>query len=106
MSSAEIHQIANELKARGITPTTAMVKARLSQAVPMAELLKSLSQWKQSQLKDTKDEPIQSPHDMDGTPQSDQAPLIHEPSVQSLAAQLDRLEQKLDRLLTLMTHPR
>ena len=104
MSSAEIHQIASELKARGITPTTAMVKARLSQAVPMAELLKSLSQWKQAQLKEQQDEP--APHDSSEGPQLHQAPLPHEPSVQSLAAQLVRLEQKLDRLLALMIQPR
>ena len=47
MSAQEIIQIANELSARGITPSTAMVKARLSHPVPMAELLKVLSQWKQ-----------------------------------------------------------
>ncbi|GKR93281.1 hypothetical protein KAM484_40860 [Aeromonas caviae] len=40
MSAQEIIQIANELSARGITPSTAMVKARLSHPVPMAELLK------------------------------------------------------------------
>ena len=47
MSAQEIIRIANELAAKGITPSTAMVKARLSQPVPMAELLKVLSQWKQ-----------------------------------------------------------
>lgn len=47
MSSHEIIRIANELAAKGLTPTTAMIKARLTQPVPMAELLKVLSQWKQ-----------------------------------------------------------
>ncbi|MEI4951361.1 hypothetical protein U1530_14285 [Aeromonas caviae] len=46
MSAQEIIQIANELSARGITPSTAMVKARLSHPVPIAEQLKELSQWK------------------------------------------------------------
>ena len=44
MSTHEIIRIANELAAKGLTPTTAMIKARLTQPVPMAELLKVLSQ--------------------------------------------------------------
>lgn len=44
MSAQEIIQIANELSARGITPSTAMVKARLSHPVPMAEQLNRLEQ--------------------------------------------------------------
>ena len=38
MSAHEIIRIANELAAKGLTPTTAMIKARLTQPVPMAEL--------------------------------------------------------------------
>ncbi|WP_429163921.1 DNA-binding protein [Aeromonas rivipollensis] len=90
MSAQEIIQIANELSARGITPSTAMVKARLSHPVPMAELLKVLSQWKQQ------------PQSADPAPAS--APAAAAPAIdlQQLSEQLNRLEQKVDRLTALL----
>lgn len=93
MSAQEIIKIANELSARGITPSTAMVKARLSHPVPMAELLKVLSQWKQQPQPA---EPIAAT-----------APVVAAPpaevvSLQQLSEQLDRLEQKVDRLTALL----
>lgn len=94
MSAQEIIQIANELSARGITPSTAMVKARLSHPVPMAELLKVLSQWKQQ------------PQSADPAPAS--APAAAAPAqaqaidLQQLGEQLNRLEQKVDRLTALL----
>ena len=90
MSAQEIIQIANELSARGITPSTAMVKARLSHPVPMAELLKVLSQWKQQ------------PQSTDPAPAS--APAVAAPAIdlQQLSEQLNRLEQKVDRLTDLL----
>ncbi|MFM4650782.1 hypothetical protein [Aeromonas bivalvium] len=107
MSSSEIHQIASELKARGISPTTAMIKARLSQPIPMAELLKGLSQWKQAQLKAPQAEPAQETQVQAPCAQSDSAtPEADGPSLQSLSDRLARLEQKLDHLLALMTQPR
>lgn len=107
MSSSEIHQIASELKARGISPTTAMIKARLSQPIPMAELLKGLSQWKQAQLKAPQAEPAPETSFEAPQPQPDPAtPEADGPSLQSLSDRLTRLEQKLDRLLALMTQPR
>jgi tetrahydromethanopterin S-methyltransferase subunit B len=93
MSAQEIIRIANELSAKGITPSTAMVKARLSQPVPMAELLKVLSQWKQQ------------PHPADPTPATtalvpaNPTELV---SLQQLSEQLHRLEQKVDRLTDLL----
>ncbi|MBV7597534.1 hypothetical protein [Aeromonas sp. sia0103] len=93
MSAQEIIKIANELSARGITPSTAMVKARLSHPVPMAELLKVLSQWKQQpQLA----EPIAA------TPPVVAASPAEVVSLQQLSEQLDRLEQKVDRLTALL----
>ena len=83
MSAQEIIQIANELSARGITPSTAMVKARLSHPVPMAELLKVLSQWKQQ-------------------PQSADPAPAQAVDLQQLGEQLNRLEQKVDRLTALL----
>ncbi|WP_429234053.1 hypothetical protein [Aeromonas salmonicida] len=87
MSAQEIIRIANELAAKGITPSTAMVKARLSQPVPMAELLKVLSQWKQQS------------HPTEPAPASTQADAVN---LQQLSEQLNRLEQKVDRLTTLL----
>ncbi|MDX7762426.1 DNA-binding protein [Aeromonas caviae] len=93
MSAQEIIQIANELSARGITPSTAMVKARLSHPVPMAELLKVLSQWKQ-QPQPAATAPASAP----------EAPPLATESVtlQQLSEQLARLEQKVDRLTDLL----
>lgn len=93
MSAQEIIQIANELSARGITPSTAMVKARLSHPVPMAELLKVLSQWKQ-QPQPASTAPAIVP----------EAPPLATESVtlQQLSEQLARLEQKVDRLTDLL----
>ncbi|MCE9932916.1 DNA-binding protein [Aeromonas salmonicida] len=93
MSAHEIIRIANELAAKGIPPSTAMVKARLSQPVPMAELLKVLSQWKQ-QSHPTEPPPASTPA-ATGT----QADAVN---LQQLSEQLNRLEQKVDRLTTLL----
>ncbi|GJA92847.1 MULTISPECIES: DNA-binding protein [Aeromonas] len=95
MSAQEIIQIANELSARGITPSTAMVKARLSHPVPMAELLKVLSQWKQQpQPASTAPAPAIVP---------EASPLATESvTLQQLSEQLARLEQKVDRLTDLL----
>ncbi|MBC6487045.1 hypothetical protein [Aeromonas hydrophila] len=91
MSAQEIIRIANELAAKGITPSTAMVKARLSQPVPMAELLKVLSQWKQHPA---------SPPEAGSTAQMPPSPAA-EPTL-LLAERLERLEQKVDRLTQLL----
>ncbi|HHP5490365.1 DNA-binding protein [Aeromonas veronii] len=92
MSAHEIIRIANELAAKGLTPTTAMIKARLTQPVPMAELLKVLSQWKQQPVATAEDEILP-----EATPQP--APTL---TLQQLAEQLARIEQKVDRLTDLL----
>lgn len=93
MSAHEIIRIANELAARGVTPTTAMVKARLTQPVPMADLLKALSQWKQQP----------APHaERESMPEVLPRPEP-ELTLQQLAEQLARLEQKVDHLTALLT---
>lgn len=92
MSAHEIIRIANELAAKGFTPTTAMIKARLSQPVPMAELLKVLSQWKQ--------QPTAS-HERERLPEAVPQPAP-ELTLQQLAEQLARIEQKVDRLTELL----
>ncbi|MEW7864772.1 hypothetical protein [Aeromonas diversa] len=79
-----ILRIANELAERGTTPTTAMVKARLGEPVPMAELMSVLASWKQGQT-------AAPPH-----PEPAQRPA------ESLEARLDRIEAKLDTLITLL----
>lgn len=95
MSAQEIIRIANELAAKGITPSTAMIKARLSQPVPMAELLKVLSQWKQ-QIQPTEPAQASTPAAADTGTQADVVNL------QQLSEQLNRLEQKVDHLTTLL----
>ncbi|WP_439830850.1 DNA-binding protein [Aeromonas veronii] len=92
MSAHEIIRIANELAAKGLTPTTAMIKARLTQPVPMAELLKVLSQWKQQPVAIAESELLP-----EAVPQL--APAL---TLQQLAEQLARIEQKVDRLTDLL----
>lgn len=92
MSAHEIIRIANELAAKGFTPTTAMVKARLSQPVPMAELLKVLNQWKQQPVATAESESLP-----EVAPQP--APEL---TLQQLSEQLARIEQKVDRLTDLL----
>ncbi|MCF7742623.1 MULTISPECIES: DNA-binding protein [Aeromonas] len=92
MSAHEIIRIANELAAKGLTPTTAMIKARLTQPVPMAELLKVLSQWKQQPVATSESESLP-----EAAPQP--APPL---TLQQLAEQLARIEQKVDRLTDLL----
>ena len=43
----DIFRIANQLAANGQTPTTAQVKSRLRQPVPMATLISAIQRWKQ-----------------------------------------------------------
>lgn len=92
MSAHEIIRIANELAAKGLTPTTAMIKARLSQPVPMAELLKVLSQWKQQPA---------APAERESLPEAVPQPAP-ELTLQQLAEQLACIEQKVDRLTDLL----
>ena len=96
MSAHEITRIANELAAKGLTPTTAMIKARLTQPVAMAELLKVLSQWKQQPATEHANVAAheQPPHTGPAQP----AAL----TLQQLSEQLTRLEQKVDRLTDLL----
>ncbi|MGL5289973.1 MAG: hypothetical protein ACRC9N_10935 [Aeromonas sp.] len=87
MSAHEIIRIANALAAKGLTPTSAMIKARLSQPVPMAELLSVLSHWKL--------QPAASQEDPKPSLPLPSAPAL---TLQQLADQLARIEYKLDRL--------
>lgn len=90
----EILKVANELAARGTTPTTALVKARLTPGVPMAELLSVLAHWKQSQQQGVT-LPVE---------ERSQAPAT-EPAAtgESVEQRLSRIEAKLDTLIALLS---
>ena len=83
MSAQEITRIATDLAATAITP---------SHPVPMAELLKVLSQWKQQPA---------SASEAGSTAQMTPAPAA-EPTLLQLVERLERLEQKVDRLTELL----
>lgn len=90
----EILKVANELAARGTTPTTALVKARLTPGVPMAELLSVLAHWKQSQQQGVT-LPIE---------ESSQAPATEPVATgESVEQRLSRIEAKLDTLIALLS---
>lgn len=44
----EIFKIANQLHAQGQTPTTALIKARLTKSVPIPMIISALQRWKQN----------------------------------------------------------
>lgn len=90
----EILKVANELAARGTTPTTALVKARLTPGVPMAELLSVLAHWKQSQQQGV----------TISAEESSAAPAA-EPAAtgESVEQRLSRIEAKLDTLIALLS---
>lgn len=44
-SEHEIYQIAAQLAAENKTPTVALIKARLSQSLPLARVIKGLQTW-------------------------------------------------------------
>lgn len=44
-SDHEIYQIAAQLAAENKTPTVALIKARLSQSLPLAKVIKGLQTW-------------------------------------------------------------
>ncbi|WNC73731.1 hypothetical protein RGQ13_06990 [Thalassotalea psychrophila] len=44
-SDHEIYQIAAQLAAENKTPTVALIKARLSQSLPLARVIKGLQTW-------------------------------------------------------------
>jgi hypothetical protein len=95
----EILKVANELAARGTTPTTALVKARLTPGVPMAELLSVLAHWKQSQQQGVT-LPIEESSQAPAT-----EPAATEPAAtgESVEQRLSRIEAKLDTLIALLS---
>ena len=45
MSDQEIYQIASRLAAENKVPSTALIKARLSKSLPLAQIIKGLQRW-------------------------------------------------------------
>lgn len=46
MSSAEINQICHQLAQEGKEPSVALIKGRLSQKLPMPQIIAGFQQWK------------------------------------------------------------
>ncbi|CAH0534245.1 hypothetical protein VST7929_02160 [Vibrio stylophorae] len=80
-----LNQVLQQLTAEGKTPTTALVKARLNQPVPMATLIQAMQQWKRQKQVDPI--AIQS------------TPLSAEARITALEAKVEVLEQQLAALL-------
>ncbi|MBQ4831655.1 hypothetical protein J8L70_00190 [Pseudoalteromonas sp. MMG010] len=70
----------------GKTPTVALTKSRLAQNVPMPVIIAAVSQYKNNP---------DSIHNFVKNPHSETTPPVTD-------SQLGRIEQKLDRLLTLL----
>ena len=80
-----VFEAIKELVAQDKTPTVALTKARLREPVPMPIIIAAVSQYKNNP---------DSFNNMVITPSTAQRPAKE--------SQLDRIEQKLDRLLTLL----
>ena len=70
----------------GITPTVALTKSRLAQPVPMPMIIAAVSQYKNN------------PDSINNFIKTSQQPE----NAELKASQLDRIEQKLDQLLSLL----
>jgi hypothetical protein len=91
----EIFRIANQLSANGQTPTTALIKSRLRQPVPMATLISAVQRWKQ-------DPDAYQSLGMPGTTSSenndDKPPEEPENQVAMLQRQVEQLQQQVTML--------
>lgn len=85
----EIFRIANQLAANGQVPSTALVKARLRQPVPMATLITAIQRWKQ-------DPDAYRDLGFPGNPvAAEQQP---EPATTSQEAQLELMQRQIEQL--------
>nr|WP_321241679.1 hypothetical protein [uncultured Tolumonas sp.] len=88
----DIFRIANQLAANGQTPTTALVKARLRQPVPMATLISAIQRWKQ-------DPEAYKSLGLPGTnsdgPSTEKQPDTPENQLETLQRQVEQLQQQV-----------
>lgn len=84
----EIFRIANQLAANGQTPSTALVKARLSQPVPMATLITAIQRWKQNP----------EAYKALGFPGQHEPADATQPQEETAATQLEMLQRQVDQL--------
>lgn len=88
----EIFRIANQLAANGQTPTTALVKARLHQPVPMATLISAIQRWKQDPQAY---QSLGMPGQAENTSAENTAAENTEPSLERLQQQVEQLQQQV-----------
>lgn len=87
----EIFKIANQLKANGQTPTTALIKARLSQPQPIPTIIAALQRWKSNP------EQFQSVGQNTETPETttEAGELSTEQRIQQLENEVGQLRQQV-----------
>ncbi|ACQ92124.1 conserved hypothetical protein [Tolumonas auensis DSM 9187] len=91
----EIFRIANQLAANGQPPSTALVKARLRQPVPMATLITAIQRWKQDP------EAYKSlgfPGTADAESSAAPQPASPEDQLEMLQRQVEQLQQQVTML--------
>ncbi|WP_199609306.1 hypothetical protein [Flocculibacter collagenilyticus] len=106
----QIFAIANQLKAKGVEPTTALIKTRLSKPMPLPFIIQVLKAWKATppeQLLNMKDDVIESSQQNEEKPTPDSQQLAIElahtrKTVVELQQQVSSLEAKLDQVLMLL----
>ncbi len=88
----DIFRIANQLAANGQPPTTAPVKSRLRQPVPMATLTSAIQRWKQ-------DPEAYKSLGLPGTNSDEQSvekqPATPENQLETLQRQVEQLQQQV-----------
>ncbi|WP_423185702.1 hypothetical protein ACO1PK_11155 [Alishewanella sp. d11] len=88
---ALLQQTANQLKQEGKQPNLTLFKARLTGQLSVPELFRAYQQWRQLTEQVIDDNSIE-----------EQASSLPVDNPASLTSQLNRIEQKLDRLLALL----
>lgn len=88
---ALLQQTANQLKQEGKQPNLTLFKARLTGQLSAPELFRAYQQWRQLPEQFINDNSI-----------AEQASSVIVDNTDPLTSQLNRIEQKLDRLLALL----
>ncbi len=90
----EIFKIANQLHAQGQTPTTALIKARLTKPVPIPTIISALQRWKQNP-----DKFKTVSHEAENTPaENPQQAMTQEQQIAELQEQVALLQRQVSQL--------
>ncbi|WNC67201.1 hypothetical protein RI845_11805 [Thalassotalea nanhaiensis] len=96
-SDHEIYQIAAQLAAENKTPTVALIKARLTQSLPLAKVIKGLQSWQNNpKIAETSTPEVKTPRKADeNTLTLAEVESLIEQAITPLKAEIERLKAKI-----------